>query len=35
VGEASPGATSPVSIDRARHEGIYFDKNVWIVHDLG
>jgi hypothetical protein len=29
-----PGATGPVAIDRNRDEGIYFDQNVWIVHDL-
>ncbi len=28
------GATSPVAIDRDRGEGVYFDQNVWIVHDL-
>jgi hypothetical protein len=27
-------ATSPVTIDRERDEGVYFDQNVWIVHDL-
>ena len=30
-----PGATGPVAIDRERDEGVYFDQNVWIVHDLG
>jgi hypothetical protein len=29
------GATSPITIDRERDEGRYFDQNVWIVHDLG
>jgi hypothetical protein len=29
-----PTATSPVMIDRERDEGVYFDENVWIVHDL-
>ena len=29
-----PTATSPVTIDRGRDEGVYFDENVWIVHDL-
>ena len=29
------GGTSPVSIDHARDQGVYFDQNVWIVHDLG
>jgi hypothetical protein len=29
-----PTATSPVTIDRERDEGVYFDQNVWIVHDL-
>jgi len=29
------GGTSPVSIDRDRDEGVYYDENVWIVHDLG
>lgn len=26
--------TAPVAIDRDRDEGIYFDQNVWVVHDL-
>ena len=30
-----PTATAPVTIDRERDEGVYFDQNVWIVHDLG
>jgi GNAT superfamily N-acetyltransferase len=30
-----PTATSPVAIDRERDEGVYFDQNVWVVHDLG
>jgi hypothetical protein len=30
-----PTATSPVLIDHGRDEGVYFDENVWIVHDLG
>ena len=30
-----PTATAPVVIDRKRDEGLYFDENVWIVHDLG
>ncbi len=30
-----PTATSPMVIDRTRDEGLYFDENVWIVHDLG
>ena len=29
-----PTATSPVTIDRERDEGVYFDQNVWVVHDL-
>jgi hypothetical protein len=29
------GANSPVTIDRERDEGVYFDENVWVVHDLG
>lgn len=29
-----PTATSPVAIDRERDEGVYFDQNVWVVHDL-
>lgn len=29
-----PTATSPVTIDRDLDEGLYFDENVWIVHDL-
>lgn len=29
-----PTATSPVTIDRDRDQGVYFDQNVWIVHDL-
>ena len=27
-------ATSPVTIDLERDEGVYLDENVWIVHDL-
>ena len=27
-------ATGPVEIDRDRDEGVYFDQNVWVVHDL-
>jgi hypothetical protein len=27
-------ATSPVRIDRERDEGVYYDENVWMVHDL-
>jgi hypothetical protein len=30
-----PTATSPVALDRDADEGVYFDENVWIVHDLG
>ena len=26
--------TGPVSIDLDRDEGIYYDQNVWVVHDL-
>jgi hypothetical protein len=29
-----PTATSPVTIDRQGDEGVYFDQNVWVVHDL-
>jgi hypothetical protein len=29
-----PTATSPVTIDRERDEGAYYDENVWVVHDL-
>lgn len=29
-----PTATSPMTIDRDRDEGVYYDQNVWIVHDL-
>ena len=28
------GATSPLTIDRERDEGVYHDQNVWMVHDL-
>jgi hypothetical protein len=28
-------ATSPITIDRERGEGVYYDQNVWVVHDLG
>jgi hypothetical protein len=28
------GATCPVHIDRERDEGVYFDQNVWMVHQL-
>ena len=27
-------ATSPVRIDRDADEGVYYDQNVWMVHDL-
>ncbi len=30
-----PGATGPIAIDREGDEGVYFDQNVWIVHELG
>jgi len=29
-----PRATGPVEIDRERDEGVHFDQNVWVVHDL-
>lgn len=29
-----PGAAALVEIDRQRDEGVYFDPNVWMVHDL-
>jgi hypothetical protein len=29
-----PGATSPVHIDRERDEGVYYDQNIWMVHQL-
>ena len=29
------GGTSPVMINLERDEGVYFDQNVWVVHDLG
>jgi hypothetical protein len=29
-----PTATSPVTIDLEHDEGVYFDQNVWVVHDL-
>jgi hypothetical protein len=29
-----PRATQPVVIDRERDEGIYYDQNVWMVHDV-
>jgi len=29
-----PHATRPVEIDPERDEGIYFDENVWMVHDI-
>jgi GNAT superfamily N-acetyltransferase len=28
------GGTSPVHIDRERDEGIYYDQNIWMVHEL-
>jgi hypothetical protein len=28
-------ATSPVRIDREADQGVYYDQNVWLVHDLG
>ena len=28
------GGTAPVTIDHARDEGVYFDQNVWLVHEL-
>ncbi|MFL5724718.1 MAG: GNAT family N-acetyltransferase [Chloroflexota bacterium] len=30
-----PHATQPVAIDRERDEGVYFDENVWMVHEVG
>jgi GNAT superfamily N-acetyltransferase len=30
-----PRAASLVAIDREHDEGVYFDPNVWMVHDLG
>jgi hypothetical protein len=30
-----PFAAAPVTVDRVTDEGIYFDPNVWVVHDLG
>jgi GNAT superfamily N-acetyltransferase len=29
-----PRATGPVEIDRERDEGVHFDQNVWVVHDV-
>jgi hypothetical protein len=29
-----PRATQPVVIDRERDEGIYYDQNVWMVHNI-
>src|SRR5262245_20211885 len=29
-----PRATRPIEIDRERDEGVYYDENVWIVHDV-
>jgi hypothetical protein len=29
-----PRATRPVDIDRERDEGVYYDENVWMVHDI-
>jgi hypothetical protein len=29
-----PRATQPVVIDRDRDEGVYYDENVWMVHDV-
>ena len=29
-----PFATQPIDIDLDRDEGVYFDQNVWLVHDL-
>lgn len=30
-----PIAAAPVHIDREADEGVYYDPNVWVVHDLG
>ena len=30
-----PLAAAPVTIDRIADEGVYFDPNVWVVHDVG
>jgi len=29
-----PRATRPVDIDRERDEGVYYDENAWMVHDI-
>jgi hypothetical protein len=29
-----PGACAPVTMDREADTGIYFDPNVWVIHDL-
>jgi GNAT superfamily N-acetyltransferase len=29
-----PGACAPLTIDREAGTGVYFDPNVWIIHDL-
>jgi hypothetical protein len=28
------GAAAPLTIDRERDEGVYYDPNVWVVHTL-
>jgi hypothetical protein len=30
-----PNATSTLTIDRDRDEGVSEDANVWVVHDVG
>lgn len=30
-----PFAAAPIHIDREGDEGVYFDPNVWVVHDIG
>jgi GNAT superfamily N-acetyltransferase len=30
-----PVAAAPIHIDREADEGVYYDPNVWVVHDLG
>lgn len=29
-----PTATSPLAVDHERGDGVYYDQNVWVVHDL-
>ena len=33
-GYLHPFAAAPIEIDREADEGVYYDPNIWIVHDV-